>query len=145
PPGLRSLCSTQVSYPAVPKTTLERARYRKQQQTLSSKPDPDTIPPWSLRLDGLVAPRAARRRNHRHRATWRGRLFDLRIDMFGRADHAAGFRQPVAEISRSVMLRIATFGALSDRGLGIGMGARVGSNLFGLGGNGYLVLRWGLR
>jgi hypothetical protein len=81
---------------------------------LSSKPRPS---PWqsSFRLNGLIAARAPRRRNDRHRTARRSRLPDFGIDMRRRADHAARARQLVAEISRRVALLGIGFAALPCR------------------------------
>ena len=70
-----------------------------------------------LRSDGLVAAGAAGWRDHRHRAARRGRLLDLRVDTFWRADHAAGARELVAQVFLAILALRFNFAALPDRGL----------------------------
>jgi hypothetical protein len=52
-----------------------------------------------LRLDGLDAAGTARWRDYRHISAWRGRLPDLPVNMYWRANHPAGAREFVAQIS----------------------------------------------
>ena len=71
-----------------------------------------------LRLDGLVAAGTARWRDHRHIfSARRGRLPDLRVNMYWRANHPAGAREFVAQIFLSILALRVNFAALPNRGL----------------------------
>jgi hypothetical protein len=66
---------------------------------------------------------------------------NLGIDVFRGADHAAGSREPITEISCLVLLRVDNVIALPDRGLRIGMCASARVELFALGRDWYLGRR----
>jgi hypothetical protein len=70
-----------------------------------------------LRLDGLVAAGTARWRDYWHISARRGRLPDLRVNMFWRANHPAGACEFVAQIFLSILALRVNFAALPDRGL----------------------------
>jgi hypothetical protein len=70
-----------------------------------------------LRPDGLVAAGTARWRDHRHISARRGRLPDLRVNMFWRANHPAGAPELVAQIFLSILALRVNFAALPNRGL----------------------------
>ena len=70
-----------------------------------------------LRPDGLIAAGTARWRDHRHISARRGRLPDLRVNMFWRANHPAGARELVAQIFLSILALRVNFATLPNRGL----------------------------
>jgi hypothetical protein len=60
-------------------------------------------------LDGLVAAGTARWRNHWHISARRGRLLDLRVNTFWRANHPAGARKFVAKIYLAIDVLVLRF------------------------------------
>ena len=70
-----------------------------------------------LRLDGQVAAGTARWRDYRRISARRGRLPDLRVNMYWRANHTAGAREFVAQIFLSILALRVHFAAFPNRDL----------------------------
>jgi hypothetical protein len=73
--------------------------------------------PLLLRLGGQVAAGTARWRDYRRISARRGRLPDLRVNMYWRANHTAGAREFVAQIFLSNLALSVHFAAFPNRDL----------------------------